>query len=169
MFEISRLDENKIYVHYFNKVYKTTYYILKNEELAKDATHDTFIKAFKNLKNLQDTSKVEAWITTIATRTAIDIYNKNKKKITYELKEEIIPAVVGIDDKHIEIEDYLEFLSPEHRQILVLKYIEDLTEIEIAELLSVKLGTVKSRIYRAKQKAYKQYQLGGGYADGNQS
>ena len=52
-------------------------------------------------------------------------------------------------------------ILPEQKQVLILKYIEDLTEKEIASLLSIKLGTVKSRIYRAKQKVYEQYQLGG--------
>ena len=85
---ISGLDEKEIYEDYFEKVYKTTYYILKNEELAKDATHDTFIKVFKNLRKLKQQAKISAWITTIATRTAIDIYNKNKNQLPYELKEE---------------------------------------------------------------------------------
>ncbi|MHA6250297.1 RNA polymerase sigma factor [Oceanobacillus sp. CAU 1775] len=161
MFEISKLDENEIYVRYFDKVYKTSYYILKNEELAKDATHDTFIKAFKNLRKIQDQSKLNAWITTIATRTAIDIYNKNKKRITHELKEEHIPVSDDINYKKMELENYLESIPPEQKQILILKYIEDLTEKEIAKLLSIKLGTVKSRIYRAKQKLFDQYQLGG--------
>ena len=61
----------------------------------------------------------------------------------------------------MELENYLEIIPPEQKQVLVLKYIEGLTEKEIANVLSIKLGTVKSRIYRAKQKLYEQYQLGG--------
>lgn len=162
MLEISRPNEKEIYEGYFEKVYKTAYYILKNEELAKDATHDTFIKVFKNFGKINRQSKINTWITTIATRTAIDIYNKNKRQITYEFQEE--NYVSNADEFNYmkdELESYLDNIPPEQKQILILKYVEDLTEKEIAKRLFIKLGTVKSRIFRAKQKLYEQYQLGG--------
>ncbi|MFB4167907.1 RNA polymerase sigma factor [Virgibacillus sp. JSM 102003] len=162
MLEISRPNEKEIYEGYFEKVYKTTFYILKNEELAKDATHDTFIKAFKNFNKINQQSKINAWITTIATRTAIDIYNKNKKQLTYEFKEEIYAS--NSDEFNYtkdELENHLDNIPPDQKQVLILKYVEDLTEKEIAKRLSIKLGTVKSKIFRAKQKLYEQYQLGG--------
>nr|WP_222618942.1 RNA polymerase sigma factor [Ornithinibacillus hominis] len=161
VFGISGLNEAAIYEVYFEKVYKTAFYILKNEELAKDATHDTFIKVFKNWGKMKQQSKLNAWITTIATRTAIDIYNKNKKQLAYKLKEEHIAISDEFNYKKDELENYLDAIPPDQKQVLILKYIEDLTEKEIASLLSIKLGTVKSRIYRAKQKLYDQYQLGG--------
>lgn len=162
MFEISTLNERKVYELFFEKVYKTTFYILKNEELAKDATHDTFIKVFKNLGKINKHTSMNAWITTIATRTAIDIYNKNKRQSAYTFEEE--NYVLNSDEFNYEkeeLENYLANLPPEHKQVLVLKYMDDLTEKEIANLLSIKLGTVKSRIFRAKQKIYEQYQTGG--------
>lgn len=162
MLEISRPNEKEIYEGYFEKVYKTTYYILKNEELAKDATHDTFIKVFKNLGKIKQQSKINAWITTIATRTAIDIYNKNKRKLTYEfIEENHVSDSDEFDYTKDELENYLDNIPPEQKQVLILKYMEDLTEKEIAKRLSMKLGTVKSKIFRAKQKLYKQYKLGG--------
>lgn len=162
MFEISVLNEREIYEIFFEKVFKTTFYILKNEELAKDATHDTFIKVFKNLGKINKPSSLNAWITTIATRTAIDIYNKNKRQSAYMFEEE--NYVLNSDDSNYqkdELENYLANLPPEHKQVLILKYMDDLTEKEIAKLLSIKLGTVKSRIFRAKQKIFEQYQTGG--------
>ncbi|GGA63656.1 RNA polymerase sigma factor [Ornithinibacillus halotolerans] len=161
MLGINRLKERDIYENYFEKVYKTTFYILKNEELAKDATHDTFIKVFKNLGKMKDQTKINAWITTIASRTAIDIYNKNKKLITYELKEEHAHISDEFNYTKDELESYLKSIPPEQKQVLILKYIEDLPEKEIAKQLSIKLGTVKSRIHRAKQKLFDLYQLGG--------
>ncbi|ASK64102.1 RNA polymerase subunit sigma [Virgibacillus phasianinus] len=162
MIEISQPTEKEIYEGYFEKVYKTAYYILRSQELAKDATHDTFIKAFKNLGKIKQQSKISAWITTIATRTAIDIYNKNKKQKTYEFKEENhVSNSDEFDYTKDELESYLDNIPPEHKQILILKYMEGLTEKEIAKRLSIKLGTVKSKIFRAKQKLYEQYQLGG--------
>ncbi|MGJ9459883.1 RNA polymerase sigma factor [Oceanobacillus sp. CF4.6] len=163
MVEISRSNEKEIYESYFEKVYKTAYYILRNEELAKDATHDTFIKVFKNWGDINQQSKINAWITTIATRTAIDIYNKNKMQLAFEFIEEYVSITDEFNDKKDELEKYLNHIPPppEHKQVLVLRYIEDLTEKEIANQLSIKLGTVKSRIFRAKQKLYEQYHSGG--------
>ncbi|KAB7663019.1 RNA polymerase sigma factor [Bacillus sp. B1-b2] len=156
------LNEKDIYEKYYNKVYKTTFYILKDRELAKDATHDTFIKVFKNLKKLKDHSKLNAWITTISTRTAIDSYNKYKKRMTYELEEtNFLVNTEEINSVKEELNHYLATISPEQKQILILKYIDGLTEKEIAKILSIKLGTVKSRIYRAKQRLSHQYKVGG--------
>ena len=73
------LNEREIYEIFFEKVFKTTFYILKNEELAKDATHDTFIKVFKNLGKINKPSSLNAWITTIATRTAIGRISKGRQ------------------------------------------------------------------------------------------
>ncbi|EOR27205.1 RNA polymerase sigma factor [Cytobacillus oceanisediminis] len=162
MFDITGFNEKEIYELFFEKVYKTTFYILKNEELAKDATHDTFIKVLKNLGKINNHSKLSAWITTIATRTAIDIYNKNKRQSAQLFEEEnYVLNTYEFNYEKDEIEYYLANLPPEQKQVLILKYMDDLSEREIAKLLSIKLGTVKSRIYRAKQKMYRQYQSGG--------
>ncbi|WP_010650345.1 RNA polymerase sigma factor [Oceanobacillus massiliensis] len=162
MLVIRQSKEKEIYEDYFDKVYKTAYYILKNEELAKDAAHETFIKVFKNLGEIKQPSKISAWITTIATRTAIDIYNKNKMHLAYEFNEvKHVSVSDGFNFNKDELDHYLDNISPEQKQVLVLKYLEDLTEKEIAHHLSIKLGTVKSRIFRAKQKLLEQYQLGG--------
>lgn len=156
------MNEKEIYELFFEKVYKATFYILKNEELAKDATHDTFIKVFKNIRKINNHSKLSAWITTIATRTAIDIYNKNKRQLTHIFEEKnYILNTNEVNNRKDEIEYYLANLRPEYKEILLLKYLHGLSEKEIAHLLSIKLGTVKSRIYRAKQKVYQQYKSGG--------
>lgn len=156
------MSEQEVYQQYFERVYKTVFYILKNEEMAKDATQETFIKAFKKLYQIRDCSKLEAWITTIATRTAIDIYNKNKKTKTIEYIDDEYGVFInnqGIEK--VDLETYLNQLNPEHQQILVLKYLEDLSEKEIAKFLKVKLGTVKSRLSRAKKRLLDQYQSRG--------
>lgn len=156
------LSEQEVYLHYFEKVYKTVFYILKNEEMAKDATQETFIKAFKKLYQIRDEAKLEAWITTIATRTAIDIYNKNKKTKTIEYIDDEYGVVINNQDiEKVDLDAYLNQLNPEHKQILVLKYLEDLSEKDIAKFLKVKLGTVKSRLSRAKKRLLDQYQSRG--------
>jgi RNA polymerase sigma-70 factor, ECF subfamily len=155
------LNEKEIYFKYFEKVYQIIFYITKNEETTKDLTQDTFIKVFKNLSKVRNESNIQAWIVTIATRTAIDFYNKNKKQNIIEFIEDKFLSDTSThwnEDKE-ELEDYLNLLKPEQKQILILKYIEELSEQEIAKLLKIKLGTVKSRLYRAKRKIADQYHL----------
>lgn len=152
---IQGLSERELYEQNFENVYKTAYFILKDKELAEDATQETFVKAFKNLHNLQDITKIGAWLKVIASRTAIDIYNKKKKRNETISEDFLMYKEHSYEEKEEEsvqeIEEKLEILKPEFKEILILKYIEGLKENEIADLLKIKLGTVKSRISRAKE------------------
>jgi RNA polymerase sigma-70 factor, ECF subfamily len=157
------LEVRDLYERYFDQVYKTTFYIVRDLELAKDATQETFIKVFKNEKQLQDPTKVESWIITIATRTAIDFYNKRRKlEQVVDLNEENFSSEKEMKNEDVlDLDQYLNDINPEQKQILVLKYIENLSEKEIASRLKIKVGTVKSRLSRARKKILEKHQLGG--------
>lgn len=151
-------NERKFYNTYFENVYKTCFFILKDENLAKDSTQETFFKAFKNIHKLEDASKEKAWITTIASRTSIDIYNKHKKrneildddKIIYQQTDTSNGTNDALDN--MALSKALDHLKPEQKEIMILKYIEEHSEKDIAALLGIELGTVKSRLHRAKNK-----------------
>lgn len=151
-----------IYDLFYERVYHDAYFITRDKHLAQDVVQDTFVKAFKNLDSLQDRSRMGAWLSTIASRTAIDLIRKQKvwngipTEDVYLEKDKnnhSNPVETEVEIKLMikEVGDVLSEISIEHRDILLLKYIHELKDKEIAVLLNLKEGTVKSRIFRAKK------------------
>lgn len=151
-----------IYDLFYDRVYHDAYFITRDPYLAQDVVQDTFMKAFRDLDSLRDRSKMGAWLSTIASRTAIDLIRKQKvwngipTEDVYLEKDKnnhSNPVEMEVEIKLMlkEVGEVLSEISVEHREILLLKYIHELKEKEIAELLNLKEGTVKSRIFRAKK------------------
>ncbi len=145
---------------YNRRTFAIAYNILHNRENAEDITQDAFIKAFQNLHQLKDKTKFGAWLAVIATNLARNHLKREKKVIyTDELPE--IRDQSEIMDTEAEALHSLELarvrtavraLSPDHYQVIVLQFFDNLKIEEIADLLKVNPGTVKSRLFRAKQK-----------------
>jgi RNA polymerase sigma factor (sigma-70 family) len=151
-----------IYDLFYDRVYHDAYFVTRDKHLAQDVVQDTFIKAFRDLDSLKDKSKMGAWLSTIASRTAIDLIRKQKvwngiptEDVFLEKDKDNItnPVEIEVEAKLMlqEVGEVLSEISIEHREIMLLKYIHELKDKEIAELLNIKEGTVKSRIFRAKK------------------
>lgn len=150
---------------FYDRVYKTAYYIVKDVYLAQDITQETFIKAFRHIENCPDGEKAGAWLSTIATRTAIDYIRLQKRRNDFPTDNIFIENVSFHDETAMSVETEVEIsvmlenvlkqmhaLDPELQEVIVLKYMCELKDTEIAEVMKMKVGTVKSRIYRAKNK-----------------
>lgn len=152
-----------LYATYYKKVYSTCLMLLKNHSLAEDATQEAFLKAYKNISSLKDVNKFGGWVASIATRCAIDIYNQNKKNVLLdqqEVMEHFLNAKAVPDDsyEHLEqaeltreLKTAIAQLNPPLNQMVILKYYWQLNDREIAEMLDVPVGTVKSSLFRARQ------------------
>ncbi|WP_449537688.1 RNA polymerase sigma factor [Ferdinandcohnia sp. Marseille-Q9671] len=151
-----------IYDLFYDRVYRDAYFVTRDKYLAEDVVQDTFIKAFRDIESLRDKSKMGAWLSTIATRTAIDLIRKQKvwngiptEDVYLEIDKnnhsKSVELEVEIKLMVEEVEVVLSEMNVEHREILLLKYIHELKDKEISELLNLKEGTVKSRIFRAKK------------------
>lgn len=161
--DTSQEDFNKnIFDTYYSKVYKISYFIVRDNQLAEDATQETFIKIFKNIGSVKNLDKLEYWIYTIARNTAKQFYNRNKKVVsilpfdhfinthrntnqfdnpeqTYEyteLKQEIKKIISEMDSKY--------------KEIFLLSFNLCLSYKEMAEVLDISESNVKVRLYRAK-------------------
>lgn len=151
-----------IYELFYSHVYKIAFFITKDREYAQDVLQETFIKVFNHIEKVEDVEKMKAWISTITTRTAIDFIRKQKRGNEFELeyvnymKTELLEFAFTVEEEvertflSKRIHEEIEALSPEHRAVLYLKYIEDYRDQEIASLLEVNISTVKTRIHRAK-------------------
>lgn len=149
-------------------VYNVIYRIINNSEDTYDLAQDTFIKAYTRIHQFNEESKFSTWLYRIATNTALDELRRRKGKETFSINQamqgeesEIIPQHrdenENVEEKIIEqekgemIEIALKELSEEHRVILILRDMQSLSYDEISKVLDITLGTVKSRISRARR------------------
>ncbi len=153
-------------------VYHVAYRMLQNEEEAKDISQEIFLKVYRNLKNFDGKSAFSTWIYRIAVNTCIDAIRKNKGRQTISIEQTIESTLHNempqqqedtpekaylTKENRTEIVEIIQCLSPEHRAMLLMRDMEDMTYGEIAECLSLSLGTVKSRIARAREQFKKEF------------
>lgn len=157
--------ERELFEQYYERVYFSAYFIIKDRELAQDIVQETFIKAFKHLHTIVDEEKLGAWLSTIATRTAIDYVRKEKKWNEIVTDDVYINdkavfqenATTGIEELIIEKQqnelmiELIDCLKLEYKQVIILRYLHELSYEEISKQLNIKVNTVKSRTHRAKK------------------
>lgn len=141
--------------------------IVHNNEEAKDLLQETFIKAFSSLKSYNPTYRFTTWLYKIAANSSID-YIRKRKIQTYSLDQPIDTrdGQVSIDvpdmsyhperdfsakQQHISIEEAINSLPEKYREVIIRRHKEDKSYEEIARLLNVPVGTVKARIFRARE------------------
>lgn len=143
---IQSINENRL------KMYKTAIAILKNEDDANDAIQDALYSAYKNYNNLKEKSYFSTWIIRILINKCYDIINKNKK-ISY-IDGSVTENTTGVEDNY-EVESSLEWvlkqIDKDLKEIVVLYYYDELSVTEIAKILEIPQGTVKSRLSRARE------------------
>jgi RNA polymerase sigma-70 factor (ECF subfamily) len=154
------LNRERIYMH--------TFQIVRNEEDALDLTQETFIRAWKALAGFDRAAPFSSWLHRIATNAAIDLCRRRRIRPQAEIESgsmKIDPASrttpstseapgASLDRAEIKrrVEEAFSALSPEHRAVVVLKEIEDLSYQEIAQHLGCSMGTVMSRLFYARKK-----------------
>jgi len=144
---------------YQDRIYNLCRYMLGNPEDAQDAAQDTFLKAFKGLRDLRPESSLYTWLYRIAVNTCLDYKRKASRT---PLTTECIPKDRPSDDPSPEtncetreiseaVQSALQKLPKKLRPAIVLREIDGLSYEEIAEVLNTSVGTVKSRISRARE------------------
>lgn len=143
---IKNINENRI------KMYKTAISILKNEDDANDAIQEALFSAYKNYYNLREKSYFSTWIIRILINKCYDIINKNKKVVYID--DAITQNTTGEADTY-DVENSLEWvlnkIDKDLKEIVILYYYDELSVNEIAEILEIPKGTVKSRLSRARE------------------
>ena len=150
------------------RIYMHTFQILRNEEDALDLTQETFIRAWRSLAGFDGTATFSNWLHRIATNASIDLCRRRRIRPQTEIESGLMkidpasrttpsrPEAPGTSLDRAEIkrrvEEAFSALSPEHRAVIVLKEIEDLSYEEIARHLGCSPGTVMSRLYYARKK-----------------
>ncbi len=153
---------------YEKNVYNLALRMVKNSEDASDMAQEAFIRAYNSLASFRGESKFSVWLYRIVSNVCLDFLRSRSRHPTVSLSvenDEGEETELDIPDESQSPEALLErrltrdsvrrgldALSEEYRQILLLREIQGLSYDEIAETLSMELGTVKSRIFRARKK-----------------
>lgn len=152
---------------YQNRIYNLCRNMLENPQDAEDAAQDTFIKAYRNLKDYTPSATFYTWLYRIAVNTCLDLKRKNKLLAFFfssdnQASLDITPSHVPTPEAAFDTKQSIQLLqialkrlSTKLRTVLVLKELEGLSYEEIAQILDVSIGTVKSRISRARDELKK--------------
>ena len=153
---------------YEKKIYNLAYRTCQNSQDAMDVTQEVFLRVFRAIKGFKGESSFSVWIYRIASNICIDyvrrvaknktvsltIVDESGEMIDMDIAEETNTPELHYERVELrrEIKKGLEALSVEHRHIIVLRDINGLSYTEIAEILTLEEGTVKSRLSRARAK-----------------
>jgi RNA polymerase sigma-70 factor, ECF subfamily len=160
-------DFRELVARHQRSVFNLLARMLRNPSLAEDLAQETFLKAFKHLRSFDPRFKFSNWILRIAHNTAIDtMRRRGPQEVSLDEPDEqdgtrLADAVADPHDggalRELERHDLsraldaaLRQLRPEYRQMVVLRYQEELSYEEIAEITGLPLGTVKSHLHRAR-------------------
>ena len=145
---------DKVFVEGINQnrlsLYKTAKALLRNGDDIEDAIQDTLETAYKNLETLKEPKYFKTWITRILINKCYDILRKKSKILPYDsviMENEKDPTSF---DEQVEMKMILDKLDKDLKDIVILYYFNDYKQEEIAKILDIPKGTVKSRLHRAR-------------------
>ena len=151
---------------YEGRIYNLACSIVGDRDAAQDAAQETFIRAYQAISRFRGQSTFYTWLYRIGVNVCLNAAQKEKRRVdTASLDDVIESKSISSDvifskkapDSDIEriqlrehIQKVLQELTPDHRAVIVLKDLEDQSQEEIAEALGCSIGTVKSRLSRAR-------------------
>lgn len=143
-----------------NRVYAVCLNMMKNPHDAQDAAQDAFVKAFRSIRSFKGESRIETWLTKIAVNTCLDMLRSRRETVDideqYDLTDGNTPEIEFERGSRREaVREALSRLPAEFRAVVILKYVEDRSYEEIAEMLNINVNTVRTRLFRAREKIKK--------------
>lgn len=144
------------------------YNMLRNHDDALDVVQDTFIRAWRGISQFDGKASFAGWISRIATNASIDVIRRRQVRPQTDIDindfrisadSRTTPSEPPRPGAHLDFDEMrrhydtaLLQLSPEHRAVLILKEVEDMSYQEIAETIGCSVGTVMSRLFYARKK-----------------
>ena len=146
-------------------VYHMALQTLGNREDAEDAAQDVFLKAYTSLKSFRGESKISVWLYRITNNVCIDMLRRRKETVSLSGNEGEEAGEIELPDENSDpaalaqrrdLQEHLaaalQHLPQDQREAFLLRAVAELSYDEIAQTLGLDLGTVKSRIFRARKK-----------------
>ena len=159
---------NKLVDKYHSRIYSLTYQMTSNREDAEDLTQEIFIKAFEALPRFKGRSSFYTWLYRIGINKTINYRKKRNRNrplsidaldqdITHddiyaELDSKDSPLRhIGLNELQVKLNEAMQKLSLKHRTVVVMHDIEGIPHDEIAKIVGVSVGTIRSRLFYARR------------------
>src|ERR1035438_5458294 len=153
---------------YQERVYATVYHMTANHEDANDLAQEAFIKAFQALKSFKGGSSFYTWIYRIAVNKTINFLKQRRNKVQMSLDDldfnaehdpDLVALIsdktprreVGLAELQEKLNAAMQKLSESHRLVVTLHDVQGLSHEEIAKIMECNVGTVRSRLFYARQ------------------
>ncbi len=162
--ELEELFFQSVYP-YYERLFLKAYSLIKNKEDAKDIVQETLLSAYKAFSKFKGKSNLYTWLYRILVNKCIDFLRKSKKedmflqRLQHPYSENSTSLFIESFEKNIEQNQIqksliiiIEKLEDKYKELIIMKYFDGLTYEEIAEIKNIKIGTVKSRLSKAKEK-----------------
>lgn len=149
--------ERALYDAHVDRVYRLAYRVAGDDELARDFTQETFIRAFDRLGTFRGDARFSTWLHAIATTVALNGLRKVKR---FRTRETALDAADGVPsagrtaepDLKTRLHAAIDALPDKYRMVVVMHDVEGYTHEEIAATLGVQVGTSKAQLSRARAK-----------------
>lgn len=153
---------------YQQRLYATVYHMTSNHEDANDLVQDAFIKAYRSLHSFKGQSSFYTWIYRIAVNRTINFLKRRKDRRHFSLNDvdasietdpdyvELMSHVTprreaGINELQQKLNEALQKLSESHRAVVIMHDVQGMTHADIARVMNCSEGTVRSRLFYARQ------------------
>ena len=158
-------------VRHQRRMLNIAFRLTDNYDEACEVVQDAFVSAYKNIKDFRGDAKFTTWLTAITvnlSKNRLKQINSRQGQVSYSLDEPLWtddgeltrdppsrePSVLERlekQDVRSTVQDCIKALEPEHREIIVLRDMQDFSYVDIGDMLKMREGTVKSRLFRARE------------------
>ena len=134
---------------YEKLLYRVSWSMLSNQEDCADAVQEALTRAWQSRSTLRSEKAFKSWLVHILTNVCRDMLRKRQKLRFVPLEDDAL-ATLASDSSGISMVDILQSLTPEHRLAVMLHYMEGYRVRDIAQMLDMPVGTIKSRLRSAR-------------------
>lgn len=155
---------NELVLQEQERMYQLAYRITRSREELDDLVQDIFLRVYRKIRTFRFESQFSTWLTRVAVNESLKKLRQRKRRallfasepeIEEMPKERSLHATVHLaerDEEHALLHRAVDRLPEKHRLVIVLKYFEDRSCEEIAEILRCNVGTVRSRLFNARKR-----------------
>lgn len=150
-----------LYHRYSKAVFNSIYRLVNDREDAEDILQEVFVKAFSEIKSLKNAESFGGWIKRIAINQSLNFLRKNKiyfaeidEEKIFDINDDELEEKLKMESRVKELQETIAEFPPQTRTIVNLYLFEEMPQEEIAKILNIPHGTVRSYYHRAKKKIF---------------